>query len=119
MSTTPDGMITAEKFSELKGIPLSKTIDMIRSGFYRGKKVDDNWFVDSSEPTKPSSKQKKNKNIDALVDEVEPRKVAITDIKIPFMSMAIFMAKGAIAAIPAILIINFIYWLFTRVLGIL
>lgn len=34
--------------------------------------------------------------------------VVITDIKMPFVSMVIFMVKWAIAAIPAMLILAFI-----------
>ncbi|MCP4009914.1 MAG: hypothetical protein GY726_10425 [Proteobacteria bacterium] len=35
-------------------------------------------------------------------------KVTIVDIKMPFMSMMVFMIKAAIAAIPAFLILSFI-----------
>ena len=35
-------------------------------------------------------------------------KVTIVDIKMPFMSMVVFMIKAAIAAIPAFLILSLI-----------
>ncbi len=35
-------------------------------------------------------------------------KVTIVDIKMPFMSMVVFMIKAAIAAIPAFLVLSFI-----------
>jgi len=34
--------------------------------------------------------------------------VVITDIKMPFLSMVVFMVKWAIAAIPAIIILGFL-----------
>ncbi len=34
--------------------------------------------------------------------------VTIVDIKMPFMSMVVFMIKAAIAAIPAFLVLSFI-----------
>ena len=36
-------------------------------------------------------------------------KVTIVDIKMPFMSMVVFMIKAAIAAIPAFLILSLIF----------
>ncbi len=36
------------------------------------------------------------------------RNVSIVDIKMPFMSMVVFMVKAAIAAIPATIILVFI-----------
>ncbi len=36
---------------------------------------------------------------------MESNQVVVTDIKIPFMSMVVFMVKWAIAAIPAMIIL--------------
>ncbi|MBL4759271.1 MAG: hypothetical protein JKY80_00230 [Mariprofundaceae bacterium] len=43
--------------------------------------------------------------------------VTITDIKMPFFSMVIFMVKAAIASIPAIIILSVIASLTFTVLG--
>ena len=39
----------------------------------------------------------------------ETNQVTIVDVKMPFLSMVIFMVKAAIAAIPALIILA-IYW---------
>ena len=58
----PDGMIPIEKFAEQKKISVDKVINMIKDGFYTGRKIDDNWFIDNSEleekNTKTSVKEK-------------------------------------------------------------
>ncbi len=41
--------------------------------------------------------------------ENESQNVVITDIKMPFVSMVIFMVKGALASIPAVIIIGIIF----------
>lgn len=56
MSDAPEGMIPVEEFAKLKGITASKAIDMVRDGFYVGRKVGDDWYVDISEPTNSASK---------------------------------------------------------------
>ena len=43
--------------------------------------------------------------------------VVITDIKMPFISMVVFMVKWAIAAIPAIIILTIIGFIIVGVLG--
>lgn len=43
--------------------------------------------------------------------------VTITDIKMPFMSMVIFMVKAAIASIPAFIILSIIASLIFALLG--
>lgn len=43
--------------------------------------------------------------------------VTITDIKVPFLSMVIFMVKAAIAAIPAFIILSVIASLTFALLG--
>ena len=40
-------------------------------------------------------------------NEIQP--VVITDIKMPFFSMVVFMVKWAIAAIPAFIVIGIIF----------
>ncbi len=39
----------------------------------------------------------------------EKKEVVVTDIKMPFMSMVIFMIKWAIASIPAMIILFVLY----------
>ncbi len=43
--------------------------------------------------------------------------VTIVDIKMPFISMVIFLVKLSIAAIPAFLILSFIFMLLGAVFG--
>lgn len=42
--------------------------------------------------------------------------VVVTDIRMPFVSMVIFMVKWAIAAIPAMFIIGLIWYVVTALL---
>lgn len=62
----PEGMISVEEFAKLKEITQSKVIDMVREGFYVGRKVGEEWFVDASESTNsartPSNKKGTVKN---------------------------------------------------------
>lgn len=48
--------------------------------------------------------------------EIEKR-VVVTDINMPFMSMVIFMVKWVIASIPAFIILSIIGAVLTGVLG--
>ena len=43
--------------------------------------------------------------------------VVITDIKMPFISIVVFMVKAAIAAIPAIIILGILASVATMLLG--
>ena len=43
--------------------------------------------------------------------------VNIVDIKMPFMSIAVFMLKAAIAAIPALIILTVLGMILTGVIG--
>ena len=43
--------------------------------------------------------------------------VVISDVKIPFISMGVFMVKAAIAAIPAIIILVLLGTIITAVFG--
>lgn len=45
----PEGMIPVAKFSQLRGIKEEKVIEMIKDGFYMGRIVDNNWYINSSE----------------------------------------------------------------------
>lgn len=42
------------------------------------------------------------------MSDPSPREVVVTDIRMPFFSMVIFMVKWAIAAIPALFILAMI-----------
>jgi hypothetical protein len=44
------------------------------------------------------------------------REVVVTDIRMPFASMVIFMVKWAIAAIPAMIILGVLWWLVMAIL---
>lgn len=44
------------------------------------------------------------------------REVVVTDIRMPFASMVIFMVKWAVAAIPAVFILGLLWWLLMAVL---
>jgi len=49
--------------------------------------------------------------------EDEHQRVVVTDIKMPFASMVVFLVKLAIAAIPAMIILSVIGALVTAILG--
>jgi hypothetical protein len=112
MSEVPEGMIPVEEFAKLKGIDSAKIINMIRDGFYVGRKVGEDWFIDSDETTKDELtpygfvKTKKSSN-------ESPNHMIVTDIKMPFGSMVVFMVKWVIASIPAFLILFIIFSLFS------
>ena len=44
-------------------------------------------------------------------------RVEVTDIKMPFFSMVWFMVKWAVASIPAIIILWFLFMLFGGLMG--
>ena len=54
--------------------------------------------------------KKKDTKIEA--SNTESNRVEITDIRMPFGSMVVFMVKWAIASIPAIIILYFLFMLF-------
>jgi hypothetical protein len=39
------------------------------------------------------------------VKDIEPARIRVVDIKVPFMSMVVFMVKATIAVIPAVIIL--------------
>ena len=45
------------------------------------------------------------------------QEVVVTNIKMPFLSMVIFMIKWAIAAIPAIIILSLLFGLLSMFFG--
>ena len=49
MQESNKGMLPVVEFAKIKGIEVEKVIDMIREGFYTGRKVGDEWFVESAE----------------------------------------------------------------------
>jgi len=58
----------------------------------------------------------KKKNDEPEVSPVDVSRVEITDIKMPFGSMVVFMVKWAIASIPAIIILWMLFMTFGGVL---
>ncbi|MDO6681217.1 hypothetical protein Q4551_02860 [Oceanobacter sp. 5_MG-2023] len=93
MSDAPEGMIPVEEFAKLKGITASKAIDMVRGGFYVGRKVGDDWYVDISEPTNSASKPTKIKGSIVVSNGESANEVVVTDIQMSFIFMVIFMVK--------------------------
>jgi len=51
------------------------------------------------------------------MNNTEDRRVTIVDVKMPFLSMVVFMVKASIASIPAFIILSIIGTLFFSVLG--
>ena len=45
------------------------------------------------------------------------QEVIVTDIKMPFMSMVVFMTKWAIAAIPAFILLSVLFGVVTMIFG--
>lgn len=45
------------------------------------------------------------------------QEMIVTDIRMPFASMVIFMIKWAIAAIPAFIILSLLFMLFSMLFG--
>jgi len=45
------------------------------------------------------------------------QEIVVTDIKMPFASMVVFMIKWAIASIPAFFILSILFGLFTLFFG--
>lgn len=117
MSEAPEGMIPVEEFAKQKGINPSKAIDMIRDGFYVGRKVGDDWYVDASEPTSPASKPSKAKGSVVVSGNGVPNEVVVTDIQMSFVSMVVFMVKWVIASIPAFIILFIIFSVVAAIFG--
>jgi len=105
--TAPEGMIAAEEFAKSKGYSLDETIGMIRSGYYDGRLVDGQWYVrekNASEDRKPYSPTSPE------IDDSHPlQQVVVRDIHMTFGAMVAFMVKGALASIPALIILVIIF----------
>ena len=52
-----------------------------------------------------------------MVSENQNQEVTVVDIKMPFMSMVVFMVKFAIASIPAFIILTILSFVFVAVFG--
>jgi len=116
MAEAPVGMISVDEFSELKSMTRSKIISMIRDGSYVGRKVENEWYIDSAEINRGSAS-----NSDSAVrmqSNGTSNEVVVMDIRMPFISMVIFMIKFVIAAIPATIILVLIGFVFTTVLNV-
>lgn len=69
MQEPSDGMIPVSDFAAGKGIAVEKAIEMIRDGFYSGRKIGESWYVEKSElsqekstlPTSSASKDSSKK----------------------------------------------------------
>jgi hypothetical protein len=115
MSEVPEGMISLEEFARIKGLTPAKAIEMIRGGFYVGRKVGAGWFVNASESSDLSSKPSKNKG--SVVVTGTSNEVIVTDIKMPFLSIVVFMVKLVIASIPALIILTIIFSVVNVIFG--
>jgi hypothetical protein len=113
MATVPEGMLPVDDFARLKGITPEKAIKMVRDGFYSGRKVGDDWFVDAIEATGKASKPASIKTAPGKA----ANEVVITDIHMPFTSMVSFMVKWVIASIPAFIILVFLFMLVSAIFG--
>ena len=116
MAEAPIGMISVDEFSELKSMTRSTIISMICDGTYVGRKVENEWYIDSAEINRGSAS-----NSDSAVrmqSNGTSNEVVVMDIRMPFISMVIFMIKFVIAAIPAAIILVLIGFVFTTVLNV-
>jgi hypothetical protein len=57
--------------------------------------------------------------LSAVSGDDEARRVVVTDVRMPFASMVVFLVKLAIAAIPAMIILSVIGALAAALLGVL
>ncbi len=94
----PAGMISAEEFGKRKGIDKEKIIKMIKDGFYVGRVIEEEWFVEPSETTNSSSVSSV-KNTGACQSDYEvARKISKF---LSFLGWLVF-AVGVIAAIAGL-----------------
>jgi len=56
-------------------------------------------------------------NKELVVDQENQNEVSIVDIKMPFLSMVIFLVKLSIAAIPAFIIMSIVFTALFAVFG--
>jgi hypothetical protein len=116
MAEAPIGMISVDEFSELKSMTRSTIISMICDGTYVGRKVENEWYIDSAEVSRGSASNS-NSTVQ-MQSNGTSNEVVVIDIRMPFISMVIFMIKFVIAAIPATIILFFIGFVFTTILGV-
>jgi len=116
MAEAPVGMISVKEFSKIMDINSSRIINMILDESYIGKKVDGEWYIDSAEVSRGSASNS-NSTVQ-MQSNGTSNEVAVIDIRMPFISMVIFMIKFVIAAIPATIILFFIGFVFTTILGV-
>lgn len=65
------GLIPVERFAEQKGMEVDKVIRMIKDGFYSGRLIEGQWYVDGSEETELSlSKADGNKKYSKSIANV-------------------------------------------------
>ena len=115
---TPEGMIPVAEFAKLKGISTEKVVDMIRDGFYVGRKVGEEWFIDKSELQGKNTRHKSSGSIiGASRGGSEQQEVVVTDIQMPFGSMVAFMVKWVIASIPAFIILFVLFVIVSAIFG--
>ena len=113
----PEGMMPVAEFGKLKGIAAEKVVDMIRDGFYVGRIVGDDWFIDKSALQGKNSKQKNISVSDASQGNNDYQEVVVTDIQMPFGSMVVFMVKWVIASIPALIILYVLFAIVSVIFG--
>ena len=82
----PDGMIRAEEFARKKGLPKDKVVQMIRDGFYSGRIVNEEWFVEASEISSPNDTSHLNAGMVSVVSGEMDYKTSIAVAK--FVSFA-------------------------------
>jgi len=111
-----EGMIPVNDFARSKGITPAKAVDMIRDGFYVGRKVGDDWFVNANELSGAGVARSKT-SAGIKVDQENINGVVITDIQMSFSSMVSFMVKWALASIPAMIILTVIFLIVTGIFG--
>lgn len=61
-----EGMVTVEEFSQSKDVAVDKIIEMIRNGFYEGRIVEDQWYVNVLELTGLKSEPNKKNSVRLL-----------------------------------------------------
>ena len=117
-TNAPEGMMPVAEFGKLKDISAEKVVDMIRDGFYVGKKVGDDWFIDKSELQGKNTKHKSGGSVpSALRGNNDYQEVIVTDIQMPFGSMVTFMVKWVIASIPALIILFVLFAIVSAIFG--
>lgn len=52
-----------------------------------------------------------------MSDDSSKQEVTVVDVKMPFLSMVVFLIKLALAAIPAMIILSFIFMALSMVFG--